>query len=102
MHVLLVGGPQSKMIGSPSRSDYDTGRQPAVERLNNKMRLLSSALADTDRFDAPAQVIARGNAGDRFPWLQGDIGYLQHGADDRRNFLRPTKLDGAIGWFWLS
>jgi hypothetical protein len=54
MHVLLVRGSQGKMI-TPARGSHDqTGHQAAIERLDNKVWLLSRTFAGDYRFDAPA------------------------------------------------
>ena len=83
---------------TPARCSHDhAGDQAAVEWLDNQVRLLRRSIPGDNRFNAPAQVVARRNARDRFSWLQSNIGYLEHGAYDRRNFLWPSKLDGAIG-----
>ena len=96
MHVGLVSRPQGKMI-TPARGSHDhTGGQPAIERLDNKVRLLRGSIPGDHRFDTPAQVIPGRNAGNRFAGFKGHIGYLEHRADDRRDFLWPGELNCAI------
>ena len=97
VHVLLVRGTQRQTI-TPACGSHDyAGRQTTVEWLDDQMGLLSWSFTGDHRFDAPAQIVPRRHAGNRFSRLQGHISDLEDRADDRRNFRWPPELNSAIG-----